>query len=109
MEFENEDLRILIVDDVPENLDVLSRSLEANNYHVQVATNGETALQLAERTHPNLILLDIMMPDMDGFEACRRLKANPETQNIPVIFLTAWDDAKGLLEGFRVGRRQAEE
>ena len=66
MEFENEDLRILIVDDVPENLDVLSRSLEANNYHVQVATNGETALQLAERTHPNLILLDIMMPGMDG-------------------------------------------
>ncbi|MCZ6633175.1 MAG: response regulator, partial [bacterium] len=103
MDSENKDLRILIVDDVPENLDVLSRALEASQYHVQVATTGETALGLADRTLPNLILLDIMMPGMDGFETCRRLKADPRTRNIPVIFLTAWDDAKGLLEGFQVG------
>lgn len=103
MNIENKNLRILIVDDVPENLDILSRSLEQQAYNVLVATSGEMALKVADRTRPDLILLDIMMPGIDGFETCRRLKASADTQDIPVIFLTAWDDSDGLLEGFRAG------
>ncbi len=91
---------ILVVDDVPENIDVLS-SILSENYKVKAAVNGERALKVASgETPPDLILLDIMMPGMDGYEVCQRLKENRKTKNIPVIFVTAMnqqeDEAKGL-------------
>ena len=95
--------KILAVDDVPANLDVLSQSLEADGYNVLVATSGEAALDLITRIAPDLILLDVMMPGIDGFETCRRLKANAETEGIPVIFLTARSELEGVLEGFQAG------
>lgn len=97
------DARILIVDDMPANLDVLSQALEASDYNVLVATSGETALKVAARARPDLILLDVMMPGIDGFETCRRLKADPDMRDIPVVFLTARDELEGVLEGFRAG------
>lgn len=91
---------VLVVDDTPENIDVL-RGILSGRYTVKVATSGETALRVAASAHqPDLILLDVMMPEMDGYEVCRRLKAGPRTQNIPVIFLTSkaesWDEALGF-------------
>ena len=95
--------RILVVDDVPANVDVLRQALEAARYQVMVATSGEMALDLAGRFLPDLILLDVTMPGLDGFETCRRLKQEESTQAIPVIFLTARDDTADLVEGFRAG------
>lgn len=95
--------RILIVDDVPDNLDLLCRALEDAQYQVQVATSGAQALNIATRSLPDLILLDVLMPEMDGFETCRRLKAHATTQNIPVVFLTALDNVSQIVEGFDVG------
>ena len=95
--------RILVVDDMPANIDVLCQSLEAAGYRVIVASAGEVALKLAERSIPDLILLDVVMPGIDGFETCRRLKLAESTRHIPVIFLTARDDTPSLAEGFRAG------
>ncbi|MFP5341161.1 MAG: response regulator, partial [Gammaproteobacteria bacterium] len=82
---------ILIVDDTPDNIMLLSRLLK-DKYHTKVATNGSTALQVAAATPDlDLILLDVMMPGMDGYEVCRRLKANPLTSHIPVLMVTALD------------------
>lgn len=93
--------RILLVDDTPENLDVLSGILEDLNCELLVATSGERALELATRRLPDLILLDVMMPDMNGFEVCTRLKADLATTEIPVVFVTARTD--DISQGFRVG------
>jgi len=95
--------RILAVDDVPANLDVLIATLEAADFSVLIATNGETALDVAARELPALILLDISMPGMDGLEVCRRLKFDDITRDIPVIFLTADTDQEQLISGFRAG------
>ncbi len=95
--------KILIVDDVPANLDVLYQTLEGENVHVQVATSGEKALEVVVHHPPDLILLDVMMPGIDGFETCRRLKEGKTTRDIPVIFLTALKDMDSVVEGFRVG------
>ena len=95
--------RILVVDDVPENLEVLLHTLEEMAYEVLVATRGETALELAASGCPDLILLDVMMPGIDGYETCRRLKADSALEAIPVIFLTARDDIEGVVEGFDAG------
>lgn len=95
--------RILIVDDIQANLDVLEVKLNLNYYEVLTANRGKVALELAENEHPDLIILDIMMPDMDGFEVCEALKANPETVNIPVIMLTALSDREHKLKGLEVG------
>ncbi len=94
---------ILIVDDTPDNIMLLSRLLK-DKYHTKVATNGSTALQIAQATPGlDLILLDVMMPGVDGYETCRQLKADPKTAGIPVIFLTAKsqveDEAMGLTLG----------
>jgi len=93
---------ILAVDDTPENLDVV-KGILAPRYVVKAAINGEMALRVARSQPPDLILLDVMMPDMDGYEVCRRLKADPATRAIPVIFLTAkgqvTDEAEGLALG----------
>ena len=94
---------VLIVDDTPTNVGVISGVLKGA-YRTKVATNGEKALVLATAAEkPDLILLDVMMPGMDGYEVCRRLKANPVTRDIPVIFLTAKTDALDEENGFEVG------
>lgn len=94
--------RILLVDDTRANIDILVRALK-NEYKLGVATDGETALAYA-RSHPlDLILLDIVMPGIDGFEVCRQLKGDPQTANIPVIFITALDDAKDKTRGIEIG------
>ena len=94
---------ILIVDDTPTNLDVISEALSDAGYTVAIATSGERALKQLERRSPDLILLDVMMPGIDGFETCVRLKANPDTCDIPVIFMTALSDADSKIKGFEVG------
>jgi sigma-B regulation protein RsbU (phosphoserine phosphatase) len=93
---------VLAVDDTPENLDVV-RGILSPDYKVKAATNGATALKIAEKQPPDIILLDIMMPDMDGYEVCRRLKSNPATASIPVIFLTAKGETSDEAEGFALG------
>ena len=94
---------ILIVDDTPTNLDVISEALSDAGYNVAIATSGERALKQLERRLPDLILLDVMMPGIDGFETCQFLKANPKTCDIPVIFMTALADADSKIKGFEVG------
>jgi len=94
---------VLIVDDTPTNVAVVSGMLK-DSFRVKIATNGEKGLAIANSADkPDLILLDVMMPDMDGFEVCRRLKANSDTREIPVIFLTAKTDAVDEVKGFEVG------
>ncbi len=93
----------LIVDDTPLNLKLLSHTLSRNNFEVTIAKEGKKALKLAELKQPHLILLDVMMPDMDGFEVCRRLKANPKTQDIPIIFITALSESEDKVKGFQLG------
>lgn len=94
---------ILIVDDNPANLGVLSDTLDQEGLEVWVAQSGKVALERVKYALPHLILLDVMMPEIDGFETCRRLKANPETQDIPVIFMTALSDTANKVEGFQLG------
>ena len=94
---------ILIVDDHPANLGVLSDALDQNGLEVWVAKSGKVALERVKYALPNLILLDVMMPEMDGFETCRRLKADPATKEIPVIFMTALSDTANKVAGFEVG------
>lgn len=94
---------ILIVDDSPNNLEVLSDTLIDAGFEVAVATDGESAIEQIEYEPPSLILLDIMMPGIDGFETCRRLKANPSTQDIPIIFMTALADTLDKVKGLNLG------
>jgi len=94
---------ILIVDDIPTNLNLLRQALEPEGYNIIAAPSGEVALQIADRTQPDLILLDIMMPGIDGFETCRLLKADKATADIPVIFITAKDEMESIVKGFQVG------
>ena len=94
---------ILIVDDIPANLNLLRQALEIEGYNIIAAPSGEVALQIAARTQPDLILLDIMMPGIDGLETCRRLKDDKATADIPVIFITAKDETASVVEGFQVG------
>lgn len=98
---ENE--KILLVDDNPTNLQVLFQTLEGRGYNLLVAKNGEMALSITRKALPNLILLDIMMPGIDGYEVCRQLKADPTTREIPVIFLSALGDTKDKVQGLDLG------
>jgi len=100
---EIEKIQILAVDDVAANLNVLRLPLEKAGYHFLASPSGEVALKVARHSHPDLILLDVVMPDMDGYEVCRQLKADAELAAIPVIFLTARDETAGIVEGFAVG------
>lgn len=95
--------RILIVDDVPDNIQVAMNILKEENYRFSFATNGEEALKIMENEPFDLVLLDIMMPGIDGFEVCRRIKSDEAKQDIPVIFLTAKVDADSIAEGFSTG------
>lgn len=94
---------ILIVDDTPENLRLLSVLLSKKGYHVRKSLNGKSALMAAKAATPDLILLDIMMPEMDGYEVCHYLKAMPETASIPIIFLSALNEAFDKIKAFQVG------
>ncbi|MDK2908859.1 MAG: two-component system, sensor histidine kinase and response regulator [Bacteroidales bacterium] len=94
---------ILLVDDNPKNLQILNNFLREQNYRTAIAKSGEAALASVLIDKPDLILLDIMMPLMDGFEVCQRLKDNPETADIPVIFVTALAETNNKLKGFQVG------
>lgn len=93
---------VLIVDDSPESIDVL-RSVLGSEYRLRVATNGSKALEMTESVSPDLVLLDVMMPEMDGYETCRRLKLNASTANVPVIFVTTLSEADSQLKGLDLG------
>ncbi|MCC5634342.1 response regulator [Nostoc sp. CHAB 5844] len=94
---------ILVVDDVPINIKILLEILTQAGYRVSVAKNGKSALEKVEKAIPNLILLDVMMPGMDGFETCRLLKANPKTKDIPIIFMTALSEPVNKVKGLQLG------
>jgi adenylate cyclase len=95
--------RILVVDDNPENLDILRTRLGIHGYEILAADNGEEALALAREEQPDLILLDVMMPKMDGFEVCRRLRADPALPFMPIILVTAKADSKDIVAGLEAG------
>ena len=95
--------RVLVVDDEPANVEILARRLESLGAETLRASNGESALKIAERELPDLVLLDIMMPGLDGYDVCRRLKVNDLTAPIPVIFVTARAESEDLSKGFEVG------
>jgi PleD family two-component response regulator len=94
---------ILIVDDTPENLKLLAALLASESYHIRKALNGSMALKAVAADPPDLILLDIMMPDMDGYTVCETLKADPVTAGIPVLFLSGLSDAFDKVRAFEVG------
>ncbi|MEN8190100.1 MAG: response regulator, partial [Thermodesulfobacteriota bacterium] len=95
--------KILIVDDMPDNISLLGQCLR-DSYEIIIATNGYDALTLAQESpQPDLILLDVMMPDLDGYEVCRQLKDSVNTKKIPVIFVTALREYENEAKGFEVG------
>jgi PleD family two-component response regulator len=96
------DCRVLIVDDAKANLDILVEGLKAD-HKLSLALNGETALQIAARTPPDLVLLDIMMPGLDGYEVCRRMRQMPETAEVPIMFLSSLEEVQNKTRGFEAG------
>ena len=94
--------KLLIVDDVAANIDILIAFLK-DDYMIAAARNGRRAVQVAEKTQPDLILLDIVMPEMDGYEVCRELKQRESTKNIPIIFITAVSEAMDEAKSFKLG------
>jgi two-component system, sensor histidine kinase and response regulator len=103
MDVEKKNPTILIVDDNPNNIKVLAIILTPFNYKIVIATDGAGAVEMVDRVRPDLILLDIMMPVMDGYEACRIIKSKKENTNIPVLFLSALDEKESIVEGFEAG------
>ncbi len=99
----NKQSLVLIVDDNPQNLKVLGYTLKENGITPAIAKHGVAALALAKKKKPDLILLDVMMPEMDGFEVCKQLKQNPDTADIPVIFLTAKTEKEDVIAGLELG------
>src|SRR5262245_61987960 len=96
------DCRVLLVDDAKANLDILVEGLRGD-HKLSLALDGETALQVAARTPPDLVLLDIMMPGMDGYEVCRRLRQMPETAEVPIMFLSSLEEVRDKTRGFEAG------
>lgn len=96
------DCRILIVDDAKANLDILVEGLKAD-HKLSLAMNGEMALQIAQKATPDLVLLDIMMPGMDGYEVCRRMRQMPETAEVPIMFLSSLEEVQNKTRGFEAG------
>jgi PleD family two-component response regulator len=94
--------QILIVDDMPGNIKILGEILK-DKYKIIVASNGKTAIQLASEKMPDLILMDVMMPEMDGFTACQTIKNDSKTAEIPIIFITALSDTSDIVTGFEIG------
>ena len=101
--FNPQDMVILIVDDLKQNLKLLNVILEANDYQTSLALSGRDALERLKVLTPDLILLDLMMPDMSGLEVCRTIKSQDKYQNIPIIFLTASQEESHLQEAFNLG------
>jgi two-component system sensor histidine kinase/response regulator len=99
----NENIYILVVDDNQENLKVISNFLKEDNYKIALAMDGDSALKILEENNIDLILLDVMMPEMDGYEVCKLVKANPQTKEIPIIFITAKTQTEDMVEGFNAG------
>ncbi len=95
--------KILVVDDMPANLEVIIETLSCAGYTLATAISGERALKRLKTYVPDLILLDVQMPGIDGFETCRRIKANPNTSDIPIIFITALSDTESIVKGFSLG------
>lgn len=95
--------KILIIDDTPMNVDLLSALLSKEGYDIQAAGNGSLALDMVQQSPPDLILLDIMMPGLDGYQVCQALKANEQTREIPVIFISALDHVDDIVKAFEVG------
>src|SRR5580765_2403248 len=95
--------RVLVVDDVDANVKLLEARLTAEYFAVRTARSGAEALQISARERADVVLLDVMMPGMDGFEVCRRLKAEPRTQHIPVIMITALDQPSDRVKGLEAG------
>ena len=95
--------KILVVDDEQDLLDFVKLRLEANNYNVIMATDGVEALEVFNKEKPDLVLLDILMPKLDGFKVCQELKNNPQTVNVPVIMLTAKDRKDDITKAKQVG------
>src|SRR5579884_3550596 len=95
--------RVLVVDDIPANVKLLEARLSAEYFDVLTAANGAEALGLCERGECDIVLLDVMMPDMDGFDVCRRLKANPSTHHLPVVMVTALDQPSDRVKGLEAG------
>src|SRR5258708_4546331 len=95
--------QILVIDDSPANIDLLARVLEPVGYRVLAAASGEAGVRVAERAAPDLILLDVVMPHLDGYEKCRRPQAAPSTRQIPVVFISARDETRSLVGGVRPG------
>jgi DNA-binding response OmpR family regulator len=94
---------ILIIDDSPTNLKILLRYLKESGFEIRMAEHGEAGLAQLETLRPDIILLDVMMPGIDGFETCRRLKEKPETKDIPVIFMTSLSEISNKIKGFNAG------
>jgi DNA-binding response OmpR family regulator len=100
---DNSQFNILIVDDVPKNIQVLGNILRQEGYCVSFSTSGKQALELVQSDSLDLLLLDVMMPQMDGYEVCRKLKETPKGRGIPIIFITARTEREDILKGFAVG------
>src|SRR5436309_4743020 len=94
---------ILVVDDTPANLDMLSALLEEQGYEVLAAASGELALRIVAQSRPDLVLLDVMMTGIDGYETCRQLKSLPEMAALPVLFISALDEVSDVVRGFEAG------
>ena len=100
---DNHSSEVLIVDDNLRNLQVMGTILRDRGYRIALAKSGKEGIRMAQKTHPDLILLDIMMPEMDGFETCEKLKSNAHTQDIPVIFLSSKTETEDIVKGFEKG------
>lgn len=106
MAYEDKDaqkVKILVVDDVESNRMILGEIIKNMHYHPVLAESGEQALEVLKECSPQLVLTDISMPGMDGYELCRILKGKEETKNIPIVFISAFDDPKDMIQGFRLG------
>jgi two-component system alkaline phosphatase synthesis response regulator PhoP len=100
---DNKQIKILLVDDEPDILEFMDYNLKKEGYHVMLGKNGKEAVEIAKKEHPDLIILDIMMPVMDGIEACRIIRSTPSLQNSIVTFLTARNEDYSQIAGFDVG------
>ena len=99
---ENKSL-VLVVDDNPANIQVVGENLRQKNVEISIATNSAKSLKIAKTAKPDLILLDVMMPEMDGYEVCKKLKEDPDTSDIPIIFVTAKVNHADIIRGFELG------
>ncbi len=95
--------RILLVDDEPDIVETVSFMLQSRNYQVSVASGGQEGIEKAKEEHPDLVLLDIMMPDIDGYDVCMKLKADADTKDIPIIMLTAKGESEAVLKSHSLG------